>query len=297
MLEGFLVRAKGGFYFVKLLDGEVVRCRARGRLKEDGVNLMVGDRVEVLLRRMGDGVIEKVMPRKSSLTRPAVANVDQAVAVVAMQEPPLDLYLLHRIMIAAAARGLGNVLCFNKLDLVTSSEHKSRLDELDAVFTGCGYRVVRTSSLTGEGLAQLQEALKGKISVLAGPSGAGKSTLLNTINPGLALRVASLSQKSGRGRHTTRHVELISLDRDTFVADTPGFQRIDLVRMPTRQLASFFPEIEELGAGCRFGSCLHHHEPDCSVKEGVEAGEIVSWRYDLYISFLEELERQESIYQ
>lgn len=296
MLEGSLVKAKGGFYFVKLEDGAVVRCRARGRLKEEGVPLAVGDRVEISPRRMGDGVLEKVFPRKNSLPRPPIANVDQAVVVVSLREPPLDLYLLHRFIIAAAAAGLDSVICFNKMDIVSSAAEKSQLTELETVFVACGYTVLCTSSITGEGLVELREQLKGKISVLAGPSGAGKSTLLNMLKPGLDLKAGALSPKLGRGRHTTRHVELVSLDENTLVADTPGFQRLDLVRIPVRELASFFPDIMAQAEGCRFKSCLHHPEPACAVKDAVLAKKIAPWRYELYISFLEEIGHQEKIY-
>lgn len=296
MLEGSLVKAKGGFYFVMLEDGTVVRCRARGRLKVDGVPLAVGDRVGISLRRVGDGVLEKVFPRKNSLPRPPIANVDQAVVVVSMREPPLDRHLLHRFIIAATAAGLESVICFTKMDIVFSDAEKSQLTELQSVFTACGYTVLCTSSFTGKGLAQLQEKLKGKISVLAGPSGAGKSTLLNTLKPGLALKAGDLSAKLGRGRHTTRHVELVNLDENTLVADTPGFQRLDLVRIPVRELASFFPDIMARGETCRFKSCLHHHEPDCAVKDAVLSKQIAPWRYELYISFLEEIGRQENLY-
>lgn len=298
LLEGFLVKAKGGFYFVKLDNGEVLRCRARGRLKEEGVSLVVGDRVEVRLSRVGDGIIEKIFPRQNILPRPPVANVDQAIVVVSLREPPLDLYLLHRIIIAAAANDLESVICFNKTDLVNSPGEQSRLQELDSVFTNCGYKVLCSSSLTGDGLDQLREQLRGKISVLAGPSGAGKSTLLNTLKPQLALRTAPLSPKRGRGRHTTRHVELLTLDQDILVADTPGFQRLDLERIPARELSYYFPEMLEYGKECRFSSnCLHNHEPSCAVKDAVQAGKIAPWRYKLYISLLGEIEQQESIHR
>lgn len=296
MLEGFLVKAKGGFYFVMGSQGEIVRCRARGRLKEEGVHLLVGDRVEVSRRQPGDGVIERIFPRKNSLSRPSIANVDQAVVVVSLYEPPLDLHLVHRIIIAAGSAGLSSILCFNKLDLVTSAGEMSRLTKLETVFVACGYTVVRTSSLTGEGLAMLREHLKGKTSVLAGPSGAGKSTLLNRLKPDLDLKSATLSRKTGRGRHTTRHVELVSLDKDTLVADTPGFQRLDMVRIPLRKLAFLFPEMLIWEGKCRFNGCLHHHEPACAVKDAVQKEQIAPWRYEMYIAFLEEINRQESVY-
>ena len=296
MLQGSLVKAKGGFYFVMLEGGKVVRCRVRGRLKETGVPLAVGDRVEISPRSVGDGVVEKVLPRKNSLPRPPVANVDQAVVVVSLRDPPLDRYLLHRIILAATDAGLESIICFNKIDLIVTNEEKSLLTELQSVFTACGYTVLCTSSFTGNGLAQLREQLLGKISVLAGPSGAGKSSLLNSLKPGLTLKMGTLSPKLGRGRHTTRHVELVSLDENTLVADTPGFQQLDLVRIMPRELASFFPDIMAYGGQCHFKSCLHHHEPVCAVKDAVLAEKIASWRYELYISFLEEIGRQEKKY-
>ncbi len=296
MLEGVLVKAKGGFYFVRDAQGRIMRCRARGRLKGEGVQLLVGDRVIVDTPERGDSVIAKVLPRKNSLTRPPVANVDQAVIVTTLAEPPLDLHLLHRIIISAEMAGLLCVLCFNKLDLIKNDAEIALLKELETVFSACGYGVVSASSLTGEGLDLLREQLKGKISVLAGPSGAGKSTLLNRLKPELNLLSGELSEKTGRGRHTTRHVELLSLDEDTLVADTPGFQRLEISFIPPRRLASLFPELHAREGNCRYPGCLHHHEPDCAVKEAVEKGQIAPWRYKIYLALLETLNRQENVY-
>ncbi|HAP32324.1 MAG TPA: ribosome small subunit-dependent GTPase A [Firmicutes bacterium] len=293
MLEGLLVKVKGGFYFVMVPDGGVLRCRARGRLKDGEVHLLVGDRVEISRGNVEDGVVERILPRKNSLTRPPIANVDQAVLVMTLREPPLDLQLIHRIIAAAALAELSIVLCFNKMDLVTLAEEKACVKKYAEAFKGCGYKIVYTSSLTGEGLEVLRELITGKVSVLAGPSGTGKSTLLNKLKPGLILRSAALSLKLQRGRHTTRHVELITLSDDTLVADTPGFQRLDLMRISPRSLASLFPEIHLREGGCRFNSCLHHHEPACAVKEAVQQEEIVTWRYDQYLALLEEAVRQD----
>lgn len=296
MLEGVLVKAKGGFYYAMVAQGEVVRCRARGRLKGEGAQLLVGDRVEVSFRQPGDGMVERIFPRKNSLIRPSIANVDQVVVVITLHEPPLDLHLLHRIIVAAGAAGLAGILCFNKLDLLKTAADRSRIQELENVFRASGYTVLRTSSLMGEGLDLLRDSLKGKTSVLAGPSGAGKSTLLNRLKPDLNLESASISPKTGRGRHTTRHVELVSLDEYTFVADTPGFQRLDVVRIPARRLAAFFPEIAAREGECRFIGCLHHREPGCAVKETVENGEIAPWRYEMYLYMLDAINKQESVY-
>lgn len=290
MLQGRLVKTKGGFYFVQSPQGDIIRCRARGRFKEKGIDLLVGDLVEFNEDKQ---VIDKVYSRKNRLVRPPVANVDLVVVLISVLKPPLDLFLLDRILVSAHASSLEAIICLNKMDLVTSHEEK-KVKDIEKVLRDCGYRVILSSAVTGEGFEELRSALQGKITVFAGPSGAGKSTVINKLKPELNLLSGPVSEKTERGRHTTRHVELLGLNKTTFVADTPGFQRLDLKGISSTELYSFFPEIASKGP-CRFNSCLHNQEPGCAVKEAWQRGEIAPWRYEHYLEFLKEIQQREKM--
>ena len=279
---------KGGFYFVLNTEGEVIRCRARGRFKEKGLDLLVGDLVAIDYQ---EAVINKVYPRKNSLLRPQVANVDQVVILMPASRPAPDLVFLDRLLVMAEKASLEAVICLHKTDLLASWE-RDTIREICMVFQDCGYRVLLTSALTGQGVEELKHSLQGKISVFAGPSGAGKSTLINKFKPELNLQTAPVSFKTQRGRHTTRHVELFRLTKETLVADTPGFQRLNLEGIALQELSSYFPEMS-LPVPCRFNSCLHRAEPGCAVKEALQKGKIASWRYKHYLDFLEEIEQLE----
>ncbi len=282
LIGGLVVRAYGGFYYIH--DGETEwECSLRGRLRHEKQQVLVGDRVEVKPGSEHKGVVEKVLPRRSSLKRPAVANVDQAVIVFSLREPDPTPGLLERFLISARLNQIDPLICFNKVDLNSEVQIElvSRYQQT--------YPVVVTSARTGEGLERLRQLLAGKVSVFAGPSGVGKSSILNTLMPGLRLRTGEVSAKLKGGRHTTRHVQLISLPEGGFVADTPGFTSLDLPDIKPEKLAEFFPEISGYEQGCYFASCLHFKEPGCSIREAVEAGEIGEARYRQYREFLEEL--------
>ncbi len=289
LLQGRLVKAKGGFYFVRDTDGAVLCCRARRRIKETGINLLVGDLVEV---NTAEGVIEKVYPRKNSVIRPPVANVDQVVILISVCKPPLDLVLLDRILVSVESLTLDVILCLNKIDLVNDLQGE-KIEEIRESYENCGYKIVYTSAVTGRGLQQLETLLKNKINVFAGPSGVGKSTLINKLKPGLELKSAPVSSKTERGRHTTRHVELLMIEQATFLVDTPGFQKLDLRGLSSRGLSSCFPEMVSFGGACRFTGCLHRAEPDCGVKDAVQGGMIAPWRYKHYLMFLQEVQQAE----
>lgn len=289
MEQGVLTKGYSGFYYVK--SGERVwECKLRGRFRLKHQSFLPGDLVKFTPTGESTGVIEEVLPRHSELVRPPVANVDQAVIVMAMTSPEPDLFLLDRFLILVEASCLQSLICFNKADLA-SPERRQELIGLYAQY----YRVIATSAVTGEGVDLLKEELKGKISVFAGPSGVGKSSLLNAVNPGLGLKTGTVSDKIKRGRHTTRHVELLELPFGGFVADTPGFSVLDLPEMKREELPLYYPEMGNLPP-CRFTTCLHNQEPGCSVKEAVAVGEIDRRRYEHYLAFLAEVIEKERRY-
>lgn len=282
VVEGFVVRAYGGYYYVS--DGrDEWECRLRGRFRYDKQRVLVGDRVKLRPGYGRTGMIEEALPRSSVLTRPPVANVDQAVIVFAVREPDPNPGLLQRFLIMVMINHIEPLICFNKVDLNEGSQVGivSRYRE--------NYRVVVTSAKTGEGLDRLKAMLCGRTSVFAGPSGVGKSTILNALLPGLKLKTGELSAKLKGGRHTTRHVELIPLPEGGLIADTPGFSSLDVPDLNPEELAGCFPEMHSYHGKCRFAGCLHHKEPGCAVKEAVEAGMINEARYRQYYELLEEL--------
>lgn len=292
VLQGIIIRAVGGFYDVRTDDGNEYRCRARGRLKKDGVTLYVGDRAQISPLSANEGVLESVEPRASLLARPPVANVDQVMIVCAPQDPPLSLQLLDRLLVLAENRRLRAVICMNKEDL----PHDEEEEFLRSLYGGAGYLLLMTSAKYKQGIEDVKQELCGRISVLAGPSGVGKSSLLNSIQPGLQLRVGEISERLKRGRHTTRHVELLMLDCGGLVADTPGFSQLDLSDVSSEDLPYCFPEFQAFAERCRFNGCLHREEPDCGVKAAVAAGEIGISRYENYLVFLDEVTAQERSY-
>ncbi len=239
-----------------------------------------------------EAVIEELLPRKCRLLRPPVANVQQVVVLFSLKDPPPNLLLLDRLLVLVESNFLEAVVCLNKIDLVNIKE----VSPLVQIYKKAGYRVILTSALTGEGLEQVKQFLKGKVSVITGPSGSGKSTLLNNIQSGLKLKVGVISGKTRRGKQTTRHVELLSLDFGGLVADSPGFSQLDLVNLKSEELTYFFPEIAERAGHCRFAGCEHVHEPSCQIKKAVQHGDISSSRYNHYLIFLKEVKEAERSY-
>ncbi|OAT81410.1 ribosome small subunit-dependent GTPase A [Desulfotomaculum copahuensis] len=290
MPEGIIVKAYGGFFYV-WENGQQRECVLRGRLRREKQPVLVGDRVSFTLRPENAGVIEQVLPRRTALVRPPVANVERAVITGAGRDPAPNPLLIDRFLIQAAAAGVLPLLCFNKMDL-----GPGEAAEQIAGYRLAGYTVLCTSAVTGDGIGELQAQLQTGISVLAGPSGVGKSSLLNALNPGWSLKTGAISRKLGRGKHTTRHVELLPLPGGGLVADTPGFSSLYLPELTREELAGFYPEIAWRQAACRFTGCLHVSEPGCAVKEAVAAGEIAPWRYENYQILLQEVLIQERRY-
>jgi len=301
MLKGVVIRAYGGYYYVH--DGKKVwECKLRGRFRLKKEKVLVGDRVLINTLDQKSGIVEKLLPRRSELIRPKVANVDIAVIVLAIKEPAPDLYLLDRVLLLVEDAEVKPVICCNKIDLIMKNIKREleedqiyKLPELDwlGVYRDAGYDVVAVSAKTRMGINRLKALMVGNINVLAGPSGVGKSSLLNAIQPGFSLKTGRISKKLKRGKHVTRHVELLLLDDGGLVADTPGFSSSYLPNIRREELQEYFPEIKKWRDGCRFNMCLHLNEPDCAVKEAVSSKKIAPFRYQHYLDFLQEVIEQE----
>lgn len=285
MLEGIIIKGIGGFYYVKV-DDTVYECRARGLFRKSKITPLIGDRVLIKINKEDNtGYVEQILDRITELKRPPVSNVNQAVIVFAVQKPDPNLWLLDRFLLLASYQELDVIICINKSDL----DLDGKADEIYDIYNKAGYRIIKTSCKTKEGIEEIRNLLKKKITVFAGPSGVGKSTLLNNIQANLKLQTGDISQKTSRGKHTTRHVELIELDLGGWVLDTPGFSTLDIDFLEEEELENFFLEISEKSTLCRFSGCCHNKEPGCAVKEAVDNGEISESRYDNYLSMLQEI--------
>ena len=277
MTDGVIVKALSGFYYVET-EGKLLECKARGKFRLDGTSPLVGDRVSCSLDANGKGRIDHVEPRRNWFIRPAVANVDMLVFVAANTNPVTDPFLIDRVSVIAVEADCELVICVNKTDIDAG-------DELFDVFTAAGFPVVRTSAVTGEGMDELRGLLCGKISAFTGNSGVGKSSILNALIPGANIQTAEVSERLGRGKHTTRHVELYALGADTFVADTPGFAsfEVDMVDpISCENLQYAFREFRPYIGQCRFRDCAHLKEPGCAVLAAVAAGKIAPERHESY---------------
>jgi len=288
MEQNIIVRGIGGFYDVLTPENRVIRCKLRGRLRLSIEKVLVGDWVEISVLNNGEGVIEKILPRKNELTRPPIANLDQAVVVLACSDPKPDWLFLDRLLVIIEANQLRPVICINKSDLLDQEQHLDRIE----LYQKIGYEVIVTSTVDNQGIDCLRAVLKDQVSTFAGPSGVGKSSLLNKIESGLELPVGAISTKLKRGRHTTRSVELIQLSFGGLVADTPGFSQLNLGSIPAPELQQYFPEIFTAALECKFRGCIHLKEPDCAVREMVASGEISELRYQNYLALLTEIEQK-----
>jgi ribosome biogenesis GTPase len=306
MPQGWIVKALSGYYYVlpeetKLKKSATIQCRARGVFKNRGISPLVGDQVMYELTENGEGIVNEILPRSSELIRPPIANAQVAVLVFSVTEPALNLNLLDKFLVHIEHSGLEAVLCFTKYDLLDPSTDKGlkEADEIQRIwklYEQIGYQVIITSAKRKEGIEELLERLKNAISVFSGQSGVGKSSLLNAMIGGLVLETNAISQKLGRGKHTTRHVELLPLDAGGFVADTPGFSQLDFMEIEAEELSSCFKEFAVLAEDCRFRGCLHLHEPGCKVKEASEQGIVAISRLDNYLMFLQEIKERKRRY-
>jgi len=264
LLEGIVLKAYSGFYYVRIKPGKVVECSLRGRFRKEKAKVLPGDYVKITIINDEQGVVEELLPRETELLRPPIANVDQALVVVSLCDPVPDLVFLDRLLVYLERTLVTPVIIFNKIDLA-----RDKATELINIYRDIGYSVISISAKTGQGVEELYSFLPNHISVFAGPSGVGKSSILNALNPGLKLKTGDVSIKSRRGKHTTRYTELLQLNQG-FVADTPGFSRIDLPEITREELSSLFPEMDLAEERCRFNTCLHRKEPDCAVKVAVQ---------------------------
>ena len=281
-MEGIIIKGIGGFYYIKTDEG-IIECKARGKFRYNSLKPMVGDRVTIKVEN-GKGVIEDIHERSSELIRPTVANVTQAFVVFAIKNPDINLDLLNRFLTLCEYNDIHAVVCLNKEDLCTEEE-KENLKEL---INDIGYEVLFINAKEGKGFDALKERLEHNITVLCGPSGAGKSTLLNSFIDREHMETGSVSEKIGRGKHTTRHSELIDVDNG-YLVDTPGFTTLDVTFIDRDSLKYCFPEFNDYNNLCKFNGCNHYKEPKCAVKEAVEEVKINKLRYEFYIKTLEEI--------
>lgn len=279
--RGRIIRSLSGFYDVQLPEG-VVTCRGRGILRKEQITPLTGDLVEITLEG-GKGMVETVLPRSNSFIRPAVANVDALVLFAANVNPVTEPFLIDRVAAIAGDQNVPCILCVNKSDLDPA-------EQLQEIYRKAGFPVICTSAKTGQGIEELRQALKGKLTAFTGNSGVGKSSILNCLCPELTLATGEVSEKLGRGRHTTRHVELYCLGDDTYVMDTPGFSSFDTDQMDVilkENLQYSFPDFAPCLGRCQFADCTHRSEPGCAVRARVEAGQISASRYDSYLRLYE----------
>ena len=278
---GRIIRSLSGFYEVRTPEG-IVTCRGRGSLRRSGDSPLTGDMVEISVEK-GKGMVEKILPRKNSFVRPAVANIDVLVIFAANVNPVTEPFLIDRVAAIAGDREVPVVLCINKCDLDPAVD-------LVRIYSRAGFPVILTSAETGEGVDALRKLIRGKLTAFTGNSGVGKSSMLNALCPDLGLATGEVSEKLGRGRHTTRHVELYDLGDDTYVADTPGFSSFDTDQMDImlkENLQYAFPDFREHLGSCQFHDCTHRKEPGCAVRKALEDGLLEPSRYDSYLRLYE----------
>lgn len=289
-VEGLVLKNYGGFYYVQDSFGDIYECKLRGKIKQA---VLTGDKVLFTPLEQGQGILETVQPRRNELQRPRIANVDLLLIVMAHTQPAPSLVLLDRLLVNASCKELTPYIILNKMDL-PEDENASIIT---AYYPIKGFNLIKGSVRNNIGIDSIKEVIANRIAVLAGPSGSGKSSLLNLLVEGAGIKTQDVSKKIGRGRHTTRHVELYPLSSGGWIADTPGFSVLDPPDMESHELAFHFPEFYDFSIECRFGDCLHYGEKDCAVKEAVKENIIAEFRYRNYLTLLEELIKNERCYR
>ena len=289
-MQGKIIKGIAGFYYVNVVESGVYECKAKGVFRKEKIKPLVGDnvRIEILDEENKTGNIVEIFPRKNELIRPAVANIDQALVVFAVTKPTPHFNLLDRFLVMMERKEIPVVLCFNKKDIATSPE----IAELEAIYEKCGYPIVFTSALEQENIEEIRRLLLKKTTAIAGPSGVGKSSLINLLQNQVQMETGTISRKIERGKHTTRHSELIAVDADSYIMDTPGFSSLYVNDFEKEELKYYFREFASYEGQCRFQGCDHVHEPGCAVKEALEEGKIHPVRYKNYLEMYPELKEK-----
>ena len=278
---GKIIKGIAGFYYVHIVEFGIYECKAKGIFRKDNIKPLVGDEVEVEVLDESDkeGNIIKILPRRNILIRPAVANIDQALVLFAIADPKPHLNLLDRFLVTMEYQKIPTIICFNKLDLDDSIE----LERLSEVYKLTDYPTVFISVRDNTNIDEIKQLLKGKTTVVAGPSGSGKSSLINILQSDIKMEIGALSKKISRGKHTTRHSQLIAIDENSYIVDTPGFSSLYVENFERDELKNNFPDFVSYDEYCYFQGCIHIHEPNCGVKDAVEEGKISKSRYDNYV--------------
>lgn len=281
MITGRITKGVSGLYFVATSTG-VYECIARGLFRQQKTTPLIGDYVDILTdEEKKTGYLHKIHERKNELIRPRVANVDLAIVVFAAINPEINLELLDSFLITAQMQKVDVVICINKIDI----EQGKISEDVKRAYTLAGYTVVCVSALENVGIAELHDCMRNKVSILAGPSGVGKSSLVNAISPSQFLQTGALSLKIQRGKHTTRHAELINIERDTYIVDSPGFTSLDMSKIPKDELKNYYPDFVKYSCDCYYGDCIHVSEHDCAVKAQVGVN-IDEGRYNRYVRLM-----------
>ena len=289
-MQGKIIKGIAGFYYVHVVESGLYECKAKGVFRKEKIKPLDGDVVEidVLDEMEKKGNIIEVLERKNELIRPAVANIDQALVVFAVTKPKPHFNLLDRFLIMMESKDIPVILCFNKKDIAQEKE----IQEIKDIYEKCGYQMVFTSALEKENVEELRALLRGKTTTIAGPSGVGKSSLINIFQPDANMETGSISEKIERGKHTTRHSELIWIEENTYIMDTPGFSSLYTNEFEKEELKYYFTEFSAYEGQCRFLGCDHVHEPECAVKAALDEGKIHPVRYENYLEMYKELKEK-----
>lgn len=289
-MQGKIIKGIAGFYYVHISGKGTYECKAKGVFRKDNKKPLVGDDVEIqiLNEETKQGNISTILSRRSEIIRPAVANIDQALVIFSIVKPQPNFNLLDRFLIMMQQQDIPCIICFNKMDMDEEQAGTAYMK----IYEACGYRTMCVSAKEKVGIEQLKDVLRGKTTTVAGPSGVGKSSIINELQSGIQMETGSISAKIERGKHTTRHSELIAMEENTYILDTPGFSSLGLFELEKEDLQQYYPEFAKHEKYCRFGGCAHISEPVCGVKEAVELGEIDKLRYDNYKLLYDELKER-----